>query len=302
MSDVIEKDHLSVSRPRRSALYMPGANERALEKGREVPADVLIMDLEDGVAPEAKEEARQRIVRMVGEGGYGRRELAVRVNGFGTEGHDADIAAMATAGLDAIALPKVDGPETVLSVASALDRAGAPATLRLWCMIETARGVLNASAIAASHPRMGALMIGSADLTKDLRAIQTTDRLPLVTSIQLVILAARANGLTVLDAPFFDLSDDDGFRASCRQGREFGFDGKTLLHPKTIADANAAFGPSEEEIAWAHRITEAHEAALAEGKGVTLVDGQLIEGLHVAEAQRLVEMAETIRALESGDS
>lgn len=288
------------ARPRRSALYMPGANARALEKGRDVPADILIMDLEDGVAPEAKEEARQRIVRMVGEGGYGRRELAVRINGAGTEWHEADIAAIATSGVNAIALPKVDDAGAVLAVVALMEKAGAPADMQIWCMIETARGVLNAGAIASAHPRVGTLMIGSADLTKDLRALQTPDRLPLVTSIQLVILAARANGLTVLDAPFFDLSDDDGFLASCRQGRAFGFDGKTLLHPKTIAGANAAFGPSDDEIAWAHRITEAHEAALAEGKGVILVDGQLIEGLHVAEAQRLVRMAETIKALEGG--
>jgi citrate lyase subunit beta / citryl-CoA lyase len=292
-------DSEGTTRPRRSALYMPGANARALEKGRDVPADILIMDLEDGVAPEAKAEARQRIVQMVGDGGYAPRELAVRVNGVGTEWHQADIAAIATSGVNAIALPKVDGPEAVTAVVDLLEKAGAPDTLQIWCMIESARGVLRADAIASAHPRMGALMIGSADLTKDLRAIQTPDRLPLVTSIQLVILAARANGLTVLDAPFFDLSDDDGFLASCRQGREFGFDGKTLLHPKTIAGANAAFGPSEKEIAWAHRITEAHQAALAEGQGVILVDGQLIEGLHVAEAQRLVTMAETIRALEA---
>jgi citrate lyase subunit beta/citryl-CoA lyase len=295
MSDALE----AVGQPRRSALYMPGANARALEKGRDVAADVLIMDLEDGVAPEAKAEARQRIVQMVGEGGYGRRELAVRINGYGTEWHEADIAAIATSGVGAIALPKVDKAETVTAVAASLESAGAPSDMQIWCMIETARGVLNSDAIASAHPRMGALMIGSADLTKDLRAIQTPDRLPLVTSIQLVILAARANGLTVLDAPFFDLSDDDGFLASCRQGRELGFDGKTLLHPKTIAGANAAFGPSEQEITWAHRITKAHQAALAEGQGVILVDGQLIEGLHVAEAQRLVTMAETIKVLEA---
>ena len=291
-------DSEGTTRPRRSALYMPGANARALEKGRDVPADILIMDLEDGVAPEAKDEARQRIVQMVGEGGYGRRELAVRINGAGTEWHEGDIAAIATSGVNAIALPKVDDAAAVLAVVALMEKAGAPADMQIWCMIETARGVLNANAIAGAHLRVGTLMIGSADLTKDLRALQTPDRLPLVTSIQLVILAARANGLTVLDAPFFDLSDDDGFLASCRQGREFGFDGKTLLHPKTIAGANAAFGPSEDEIAWAHRITEAHEAALAEGKGVILVDGQLIEGLHVAEAQRLVRMAEIIKALE----
>jgi citrate lyase subunit beta/citryl-CoA lyase len=165
-------------------------------------------------------------------------------------------------------------------------------------MIETARGVLNVNTIAAANSRVGALLIGSADLTKDLKAQHVPDRLPLMTSIQLCVLAARANNLTILDSPFFDLSDDDGFLGSCRQGRAMGFDGKTLLHPKTVAGANAIFGPSKEEISWAHKITKAHQRALAEGRGVTLVDGQLVEGLHVEEAQRLVRMAETIKELE----
>jgi len=285
-------------RPRRSALYMPGANARALEKGREVPADVLIMDVEDGVAPEAKEAARARIVAMLAGGGYGRREIGVRINGVGTPWHEEDVMAFARSGADAIVVPKVDSPATVRAVAALMERAGAPASMRIWCMIESARGVLSADAIAGAHPRLGALLIGSADLTKDLRARHAPDRLPILTSMQLVVLAARANGISVLDSPFFDLSDDEGFLASCRQGRDLGFDGKTLLHPRTIAGANAAFGPSAEEIAWAHRITAAHEAALAEGKGVTLVDGQLVEGLHVVEAQRLVALAETIAALE----
>jgi citrate lyase subunit beta/citryl-CoA lyase len=290
---------ISVSpRPRRSALYMPGANARALEKGREVPADVLIMDVEDGVAPDAKEEARARIVAMLAGGGYGRREIGVRINGIGTPWHDDDVTAFARTGADAIVVPKVDSAATVHAVAALMDRAGAPAAMQIWCMIETARGVLSADAIAGAHPRLGALLIGSADLTKDLRARHLPDRLPILTSIQLVVLAARANGISALDSPFFDLSDDAGFLASCKQGRDLGFDGKTLLHPRTIAGANAAFGPSEEEIAWAHRIAAAHRAALAEGKGVTLVDGQLVEGLHVVEAQRLVAMAETIAALE----
>ncbi len=289
-------------RPRRSALAMPGANARALETGRAVPADVLIMDVEDGVAPDAKEEARARIVSMLAAGGYGRREIGVRINGIGTPWHEADVAAFSRSGAHTIVVPKVDSPKTVHSVASLMDKAGAPAGMQIWCMIESARGVLSADAIAGAHPRVGALLIGSADLTKDLRARHLPDRLPILTSIQMVVLAARANGLSVLDSPFFDLSDDAGFLASCKQGRDLGFDGKTLLHPKTIAGANAAFGPSAEEIAWAHRITAAHEAALAEGKGVTLVDGQLVEGLHVVEAQRLVALAETIAALEKGTS
>lgn len=286
-------------RPRRSALYMPGANERALEKGKSLPADVLIMDLEDGVAPEAKAEARARIVAMLAGGGYGKREIGVRVNGVGAEWHEADIDAIAASAADIIVIPKVESPETVQSVAQRMSKAGAADTMQIWCMIETARGVLSVDAIASSHARVGALLIGSADLTKDLRARHTPDRMPLLTSIQMVVLAARANGLTALDSPFFDLSDDDGFLASCRQGRDLGFDGKTLLHPKTIAGANEAFGPSSEEIEWAHRISAAHEEALAEGKGVTLVDGQLVEGLHVAEAQRLVALADTIAAMEA---
>lgn len=293
------RDTLRNDRPRRSVLYMPGANERALEKGKTVPADVLIMDVEDGVAPGQKEEARSRIVSMLAGGGYGRREIGIRINGVGTAWHEDDVRAFAVSGADTIVIPKVETPETVHAVVALMDKAGAPVAMQIWCMIETARGVLSVDAIASAHGRVGALLIGGADLTKDLRARHRPDRLPLLTSIQMVVLAARANGLTALDSPFFDLSDDDGFLASCAQGRDLGFDGKTLLHPKTIAGANAAFGPSEEEIAWAHKITAAHEEALAEGKGVTLVDGQLVEGLHVEEAQRLVAMAETIAALDA---
>jgi citrate lyase subunit beta/citryl-CoA lyase len=288
------------NRPRRSALYMPGANERALEKGKSLPADVLIMDVEDGVAPEAKADARVRIVAILEGGGYGEREIGVRINGAGTEWHEDDIDAIARSRANIVVIPKVETPEMVHAVAKRMEKAGAPAEMQIWCMIETARGVLSVDAIASADPRVGALLIGSADLTKDLRARHTPDRSPLITSIQMVVLAARANGLTVLDSPFFDLSDDDGFLESCRQGRDFGFDGKTLLHPKTIAGANAAFGPSEDEIAWAHRITAAHDDALAEGKGVTLVDGQLVEGLHVAEAQRLVALADRIASMEAG--
>ena len=290
---------MQTERPRRSALYMPGSNDRALDKARSLPCDVVIMDLEDGVADEAKGQARSQIVAEIGKGGYGRRELAVRINGVGSAWFEDDIAAIGPCGAHALQLPKVDGPDAVRAAAEALDDAGAPEGMAIWCMIETARGVLNADVIAGAHPRVGALLIGGADLTKDLHALHTPDRLPLLTSIQLVILAARANGCCVLDSPFFDLSDDEGFRAACRQGRELGFDGKTLIHPKTIADANAAFGPTAGELDWARRIKAAHDAALAQGQGVTLVDGKLVEGLHVAEAQRLVALAETIAAMEA---
>lgn len=285
-------------RPRRSLLFMPGSNERALEKGREVAADGLIMDLEDGVAPEAKETARARIVEAIASGAYGRRELVVRINGIGTPWFEDDIAAVAGSGADALLIPKVDDTATVTAVDGLLSQNGAPGGLGIWCMIETARGVLNAREIGGASGRIQAFLIGAADLSKDLHALHTPDRLPLLTSIGLCILAARANGLVVLDSPFFDLSDDEGFVRSCRQGREFGFDGKTLLHPKTIAAANAAYGPSAEDVAWARKIIDAFEAVAAEGKGVTLVDGQLVEGLHVEEAKQLLAVADTIAALE----
>ncbi len=286
-------------RPRRSLLFMPGSNPRALEKGKELAADGLIMDLEDGVVPEAKQEARERIVAVIGAGGYGRRELVVRVNSAGTQWFADDIDAMANSGADAILIPKVDDAQTVVTADERMTRAGAPADMAIWCMIETANGVLNARDIAAASPRLGAFLIGAADLSKDLHALHTPDRLPLLTSIGLCVLAARAHGLAVLDSPFFDLSDDAGFARSCRQGRELGFEGKTLLHPKTIDGANAAYGPSADDIEWAHRIIDAWGVAAAEGKGVTVVDGQLVEGLHVEEARQLLALADTIAALES---
>ncbi len=285
-------------RPRRSLLFMPGSNQRALDKGREVAADGLIMDLEDGVAPKAKEAARARIAAAIAGGGYGSRELVVRINGFGTEWFEDDIAALAKSGADALLIPKVGGAETVKAADRLLSAAGAPTGLGLWCMIETAAGVLSAGDIAVASPRLQAFLIGAADLSKDLHALHTPDRLPLLTSIGLCILAARAHGLIVLDSPFFDLSDDEGFARSCRQGRELGFDGKTLIHPKTIAAANAAYGPSADDIAWANKIIEAWGAAAAEGKAVTLVDGQLVEGLHVDEAKQLLALADTIAATE----
>jgi citrate lyase subunit beta/citryl-CoA lyase len=286
----------SAPRPRRTALYMPGSNARALEKGKTLAADVLIFDLEDGVAPEMKDEARKRIAEMIRAGGYGRRELVVRINGIDSRWFETDIRALAGCGADALLIPKTDGPETVRRASVLMAESGAPHAMGIWCMIETPLGVLNARDIAAASPRMRALLLGSADLGKELHAQATRDRLPLLTSIGLMILAARAYGLAVLDAPHFDISDDAGFAASCRQGREFGFDGKTLIHPKTIAAANEIYGPSADEIAWARRIIAAHREAAAAGKGVTVVDGKLIEGLHVVEAERLIALADTIAA------
>lgn len=289
----------AVTRPRRSVLYMPGSNPRALDKGRSLACDAIVMDLEDAVAPEAKQAARDAIAEALAAGGYGRREILIRVNGLDTPwGHD-DLLFAASQPADGVVLAKVEGGGTVRQAESLLVRNGAPEAMGLWCMIETPRGVLAAQEIAASTPRMAGLMLGTNDLAKDLHCLHTPDRLPMMTSFGLCILAARAYGLAILDGVHADLNDDAGFAAVCRQGVELGFDGKTLIHPKTIAAANDAFSPQPKDIAWARRIAEAHAVALAEGRGVLQVDGKLVEGLHVAEAQRLVDMADMIAELEA---
>ncbi|WP_207480054.1 HpcH/HpaI aldolase/citrate lyase family protein [Arenibaculum pallidiluteum] len=284
-------------RPRRSVLYMPGSNPRAIEKGRSLPADALILDLEDAVAPDAKEAARAQIAAALTAGGFGPRELVVRVNGLDTPWGRDDLAAMARAGADAVLLPKVDGPGPVREAVALLEANGAPAGLAVWCMVETPLGVLNAKEIAGSSPRMAALVMGTSDLAKDLRAAHTRDRLPMLTALGLCVLAARAYGLAALDGVHLDIQDDEGFAFACRQGRELGFDGKTLIHPRTIDAANAAFAPDEAEIAWARRVVAAHAEAMEAGRAVTLLDGKLVELLHVQEAQRLVSLAEAVRAL-----
>ena len=286
-------------RPRRSLLFMPGANVRALEKARELPADGLIFDLEDAVAPDAKAGARDTVAAALAQGGYGKRELVLRVNALDTEWGADDLRAAARMPLDAVLLPKVETAERVRETATALDEADAPAGLAIWCMIETPRGVLAAAEIAAAR-RVAALVMGTSDLTKDLGALTLLDRLPLLTSLQLVLLAARAHGLTALDGVHLDLADDPGFAAVCTQGRALGFDGKTLIHPKQVAPANAAFAPSAEEAAQARKIIAAHEIALATGKGIVVVDGRLVENLHVEAARRTLALATTIAELEEG--
>jgi citrate lyase subunit beta/citryl-CoA lyase len=281
-------------RPRRSLLYMPGSNPRVLEKARALPADGLIFDLEDAVAPEAKESARGIVAAALAEDGYGGRELVLRVNAIDTPWGHADLAAAATMPIDAVLLPKVENPDRVALSVSLLDAFGASERLAIWCMLETPRGILYSREIAAASPRLAALVLGTSDLTKDLQALPTRDRLPLLTSLNLAILASRANGLAILDGVHLDLSDDEGFAASCRQGRELGFDGKTLIHPKQIAAANAAFAPTPEEIEWSRRIIAAHAEAIAAGKGVVLVDGRLIENLHVETARRVLALASQI--------
>jgi citrate lyase subunit beta / citryl-CoA lyase len=285
-------------RPRRSLLYMPGSNTRALEKARGLPADGLILDLEDAVAPDAKAMARENIAFALSSRGYGRRELVVRVNGLATPWGYDDLAVAARMGADAVLLPKVESADAVRQAEALLVAAGAPSSLALWCMMETPLGVLHAEEIAAASPRVACLVMGTSDLAKDLHARHTRERLPMLTALGLCLLAAHAYRLAILDGVHLDLADDEGFAAACRQGRELGFDGKTLIHPKTIAAANAAFAPSAEETAWARRIIAAHAEAEAAGKGVVLVDGKLIENLHVEDARRTVALAEQITEME----
>jgi citrate lyase subunit beta / citryl-CoA lyase len=281
-------------RPRRSLLFMPASNRRALEKARSLPADGLIFDLEDAVAPAAKETARSTLAAALAAGGYGARELVLRVNALDTPWGEADLAAAGAMPIDAVLLPKVENAEQVRRSLSRLEAFGAPARIAVWCMIETPLGILEVREVAAASPRLAALVLGTSDLTKDLHARHTRDRLPLVTALGLALLAARAHRLAILDGVHLDLADDDGFAASCRQSREFGFDGKTLIHPKQIDAANAAFAPAPEEVAWSRRIVAAHMAAEARCEGVILVDGRLVENLHVEEARRVLALAEAI--------
>ena len=287
-------------RPRRSVLYMPGSNARALDKGRGIPADGLILDLEDAVAPEAKETARGQIRAALKAGGYGRREIVVRVNGLATPWGRADLAEAGGFGADAILLAKVENADAARQALTILNAHGAPADLSVWCMIETPLGVLNAKEIAFAGPRVGCLVMGTSDLAKDLNAAHTRERLPMLTSLGLCVLAARAAGIAILDGVHLDLDDDEGFKFSCRQGRELGFDGKTLIHPKTVDAANAIFAPSEAEIALAQKIIAAHAEAEKAGQGVVVVDGRLVESLHVAQAKRQVALADAIAALAKG--
>ena len=289
----------TVTRPRRSVLYMPGSNARALEKARTLAADGLILDLEDAVSPDAKDVARAQVVDAVKAGGYGGRELLVRVNGLNTPWFHADVAAAATSGAHAILIPKVESADAVRQVEAIMVAAGAPDDMAIWCMMETPRGILKAEEIAASTPRLGGFVMGTSDLAKDLHCAHTALRLPMITSLGLCLLAARAYGLAVLDGVYLDLNDDAGFEASCVQGLELGFDGKTLIHPKTIDAANRVFAPSEAEIAWSAKIIAAHAEASAQAKGVVVVDGKLVENLHVENAKRITRLADQIKALEA---
>jgi citrate lyase subunit beta/citryl-CoA lyase len=286
-------------RPRRSALYLPGNNARAQEKAKTLAADVLIFDLEDAVGPDAKADSRAKVCDAVTSEGYRPREIVVRINGFGTDWHDDDLAAVAGSGADGVLVPKVETGQQVEALAAALDRLNAPASVQLWAMIETPRAFLRIEEIVSASERLGVLVIGTNDLVNDLHALHVPSRAPVIPALALAVLGARATGKAILDGVFNAIKDDDGFRAEARQGREMGFDGKTLIHPSQIAPANEVFGPSPTELEDARNIVSAYEQAQAAGKSVITVDGRMIESLHVRDAQRILTLADLISELES---
>ncbi len=283
-------------RPRRSVLYMPAANERALEKAKTIPADALIFDLEDAVAPDAKPTARVQACAAAASSTYGRREITIRCNGLDTEWGVDDLRAAATSGASAVVIPKVGSTRDLDAVSAELNAAGAPPEVRIWAMVETPTAVLDVRAIAA-HPRVGALVMGTNDLAKELRAAQVAGRAPLVPHLATALLAARESGKVILDGVYNDVQDADGFRRECEQGAEMGFDGKTLIHPGQVDIANDVWAPGEAEIAYARRVIEAFESAMSEGRGVITIDGRMIENLHVDNARRTIAVADAITAL-----
>lgn len=284
--------------PRRSVLYMPGANDKALEKAKGLPCDAIIFDTEDSVAPDMKEVAREKVAAAATSGEYGRRELTIRVNSLETPWFEDDVRSAAAAGPSGVVVPKVQSTTDVARVEALLEAGGAPDHTRIWAMLETPAAIEAAADIASCSERLAVLVMGTNDLAKELRAALVPGRAPLLWGLQRCVNAARAAGKVILDGVFNDIRDEEGFAAECRQGAELGFDGKTLIHPSQLEAANAAFAPSEEEVAQARRVIEAWEAGLAEGKGVIQLDGRMIENLHVDNARRAVEMAEAIAALE----
>src|SRR5262245_30443957 len=284
-------------RPRRSVLYMPGANERALEKAAGLPADALILDLEDAVAPDAKAEARERVCEAAASGRYGAREVTIRINGLGTPWHDDDLRAVAAAGPAAVVVPKVDSAGAVHAIEKGLEAEGAPDHTAIGAIVETRVAMFAARAVAESCERLAVLVMGTNDLAKELRAEHVPGRAPLLTGLGLALLAARAAGKVILDGVYNDIRDPEGFEAECVQGRQMGFDGKTLIHPSQLDPCNRVFAPTEDEVERARRVIAAFEEAEAEGRGVVTVDGRMIENLHVEQARRTLALTAAIAAL-----
>lgn len=280
--------------PCRSVLYIPGSKPRALEKAQGLAADAIIFDLEDAVSPDEKLAAREVLVNTLATSDYGARRRIVRVNGFDTAWGCDDVAAVAAIGPDAILLPKVNSGADVADLAKRLDAEPAAKSTMIWAMMETPRGILNAAEIAAA-PRMEGFVLGTNDLAKDLRS---TGRAAMMTSLQLCLLAARAEGLICVDGVYNAFKDEEGLRTECGEGRDMGFDGKTLIHPAQLAIANAVFGPSEGELDLSRRQIEAFQQAEADGQGVAVLDGKIVENLHVETARRILAQAEAIAQLE----
>lgn len=282
-------------RPRRSALYLPASNAKAIAKARTLPADIVILDLEDAVAPDAKEAARENACAAAASGDYGRREVTIRVNGIGTQWHDADLAAASAAGPDAIVVPKVNSAKEVRRLVAAMEKAGAPEHTRLWAMIETPRAIAKARKIAAADPRLGGFVLGTNDLVKELRARHVPGRAPLLAALSLAVLAAREAGIVALDGVYNDVKDVHGFLAECAEGRDLGFDGKTLIHPGQVEGANATFAPSAAEVEEAIGMVAAWEAG--DGSGVVTYNGKMVEYLHVEIAQRVLAVNAAVQAV-----
>ncbi len=284
-------------RPRRSVLYMPAANERALEKAKSIPADAIIFDLEDAVAPDAKDTARANAVAAASSGEYGSRELTIRCNGLDTPWGVDDLAATAQTPAAAVVIPKVSSVKYLDQVSDRLDAAGAHPNMKIWAMVETPTAILEVRSIAA-HWRVGALVMGTNDLAREVRSVLgAAGRHPLVPHLATALLAAREAGTVILDGVFNDVKDLDGFRTECVQGFEMGFDGKTLIHPGQVEICNDVWAPSEADVEHARRVIAAFEEATALGKGVATVDGRMIENLHVANAHRVLAVADAIAAL-----
>jgi len=283
-------------RPRRSVLYMPSSNAKALEKAKNLAVDGIIFDLEDAVAPDAKVEARAAAVAAVQSGAYGARELIVRVNSIGTEWHDDDIAAAAKAGPDVVLVPKVNSADEVHRLVGALEAAGAPEKTSLWAMVETPIGMLNALSIAQASPRLTGFVMGTNDLVKELYAEHVPGRQPVMTGLGLALLAARAAGIVIIDGVYNDVKDVEGFLAECEQGRQLGFDGKTLIHPGQVEGANEAFAPSEQAVADAKGVLAAWDNRTT---GVVTYNNRMVESLHVESAQRTLSIHEAIESLQA---
>ena len=286
-------------RPFRSVLYMPGSNQRALEKAQNLAADALILDLEDAVAPDAKQTGRELIAKAVNEGGYGNRYLIVRINSFDTEWGADDLEGIADCKPDAILLPKVDTAEDITDLGAKMGNHPNFNETKIWAMMETSKGILNAASIATSSDRLEGFVLGTNDLVKEMHALHTPDRAPVLTALSLSIMAARANNLICVDGVYNDIKNIDGLKEQAKQGRALGFDGMTLIHPAQLETANEVYAPSPAELQEAESFVSAYKEALSQGKAVAVVNGRIVENLHVENAERLLAQAEAIKAMSS---